>query len=123
MISVLVVLAGGLGAGARFLVDRALLARVRSTVPVATLLINVTGSFLLGALTRWALAGGPDVVVTVLGVGLLGGFTTFSAASLELVVLTRSERPWAAALLAVSMLVLSLAAAVAGYALFGLLCG
>jgi len=99
------------------------MARVRSTVPLATLIINVTGSFLLGALTQWAVAGGPGVAVTVLGVGLLGGFTTFSTASLELVVLTRSERPWAAVLLAVSMLVLSIAAALAGYALFGLLCG
>ncbi|MCA1782436.1 MAG: CrcB family protein [Dermatophilaceae bacterium] len=117
MLSVLVALAGGAGAGARFIVDGALTHRISARLPVATLIINVSGSFLLGVLTQWGLARGSTVVVAVLGVGFLGGFTTFSTASVELVGLARSQRPGAAVMLAVSMLVLSLTAAVIGMAL------
>jgi len=116
MVSVLVALAGGAGAGARFIVDGALTDRVSARVPVATLIINVSGSFLLGVLTQWGFSHGSTAVVTVLGVGFLGGFTTFSTASVELVGLVRSKRPGAAVALALSMLVLSLAAAIAGMA-------
>jgi fluoride exporter len=114
VLSLLVALAGGLGAAARYVVDGLVTDRSRARMPVATLTVNVTGSFLLGVVTEWGRAGGSAAVVTVLGVGLLGGFTTFSTASVELVGLVRSERPGAALALAVSMLVLSLSAAVVG---------
>jgi fluoride exporter len=114
VLSLLVALAGGLGAAARYVVDGLVTHRSRARMPVATLTVNVTGSFLLGVVTEWGRAGGSAAVVTVLGVGLLGGFTTFSTASVELVGLVRSERPGAALALAVSMLVLSLSAAVVG---------
>ena len=59
-------------------------------MPLGTLVINVTGSFLLGLLTALTVghAGLADLQ-TVLGVGLLGGYTTFSAASWK-----RSTCPW-----------------------------
>lgn len=117
MLSLLVAVAGGVGAGTRFVVDGALTHRISARLPVATLVINVTGSFLLGVLTQWGLTRGSAVMVSILGVGFLGGFTTFSTASVELVALTRSQRPGAAVLLAVSMLVLSVTAAVLGIAL------
>ena len=117
MLSLLVAVAGGVGAGTRFVVDGALTHRISARLPVATLVINVTGSFLLGVLTQWGLTRGSAVMVSILGVGFLGGFTTFSTASVELVALTRSQRPGAAVLLAVSMLVLSVTAAVRGIAL------
>jgi CrcB protein len=76
-----VVAAGGaLGSIARYGIDVAL-PHGRSDLPVATLLINVTGSLLLGLLVaarphaRW--------LRPFLGTGVLGGFTTFSAFSLE----------------------------------------
>lgn len=70
--------AGGLGAALRHLVDGLVSARAR--FPWALLLINVTGSLLLGALVALS----PDSTwITVLGTGLLGGYTTFSAASLD----------------------------------------
>ena len=120
MTLLLVALAGGLGACARFLLDGAITRRSTSTVPVATLAVNVLGSFLLGVLVQWSTlaAWGTDdqraLVVSVGGVGFLGGFTTFSTASVELVGLVRSRRPGAAVVLAASMLGLSLAAAVLG---------
>ena len=120
MTLLLIALAGGLGAGARFLLDGAITRRSTVTIPVATLMVNVLGSFLLGALTQWSALtswgtdGDRDLLASIVGVGFLGGFTTFSTASVELVGLVRSRRPVAAAVLAVSMLVLSLAAAVLG---------
>lgn len=120
MTMLLVALAGGLGACARFILDGVITRRSTLTFPVATLTVNVLGSFLLGALTQWSVLSGwgtdadRALLVSVVGVGLLGGFTTFSTASVELVGLVRSRRPVAAVVLAVSMLVLSLAAAVLG---------
>nr|NLI49306.1 hypothetical protein [Propionibacterium sp.] len=120
MIALWVALAGGLGAGARFVVDGLLTARTQRTLPTATLTINVVGSFLLGVVVGWVGRGGPDAVRAVAGVGFLGGFTTFSTASVELVRLVR-ERPRAAAVLGTAMIVLALAAAALGLALGGLL--
>lgn len=129
MTLLLVALAGGLGACARFLLDGAITRRSTLSFPAATLAVNVLGSFLLGALVQWsALAtwGTDDqraLVASVGGVGLLGGFTTFSTASVELVGLVRSRRPVTAVVLAVSMLALSLAAAVLGMLLVRALTG
>src|SRR5699024_492799 len=73
-----VALAGGAGAVARFVVD-GFIAR-RSVLPLGTLLINVSGSFLLG-LVVGMLDGA--AAASVVGTGLLGGYTTFSTASVE----------------------------------------
>jgi CrcB protein len=110
----LVSLAGGLGAASRFLLDGAVTRRSTLSFPVATLTINVTGSFLLGALTEASAATDLSVLPTVAGVGFLGGFTTFSTASVELVGLVRSGRWVAAVVLGVSMLLLSVGAALLG---------
>jgi CrcB protein len=110
----LVSLAGGLGAASRFLLDGAITRRSTLSFPVATLTINVTGSFLLGALTEASAATDLSVLPTVAGVGFLGGFTTFSTASVELVGLVRSGRWVAAVVLGVSMLLLSVGAALLG---------
>lgn len=80
----LVALGGGLGAASRFGVSLAMPARADAW-PVATFLINVTGSFLIGLLAGWVATKGEDGEPwrLFLGVGVLGGFTTFSAYSLE----------------------------------------
>lgn len=108
-------LAGGCGASARFIADGLLGSRLPARWPLATLIINVTGSFLLGLLT--GLGADHAEIVMVLGTGFLGGFTTFSTASVELVRLVRSERTWTALALALSMPALAVAAAATGLAL------
>lgn len=97
MIGVLAALAGGLGAAARFLVD-GWLSRVRERLsfPVGTMVINVTGSFLLGVVTGWWMVhtGDDPGWKLVLGTGFLGGYTTFSTASVEAARLARGGRGW-----------------------------
>lgn len=110
-----VALGGGLGAGARFVLDGILTSRSTRGLPIATLVINVVGSFLLGLVTGWLGTNTDGAMRAVLGTGFLGGFTTFSTASVELVRLHQAERPRAAALLAVTMVTLGVAAALVGW--------
>ena len=122
MLALAVALAGGLGAVARLLLDGAL--RPRSArYPVGTTVVNLTGSLLLGlvlGLSSRALLAEP--VRQVLGTGFLGGYTTFSTASVETVRLA-GERRWGAALAnGLGMLLASVACAGAGWWL-GLVAG
>lgn len=83
---VLVALGGGAGAVARYLVGIQALKRLGMAWPYGTLSVNVIGGLLMGVLAGWlAYRGGADQERwrVLLGVGVLGGFTTFSAFSLE----------------------------------------
>lgn len=81
---ILVMFGGALGAGARHLVGAALLARLGPGYPWWTLLINIVGGFLMGLLAGiLARTGASEQLRYFIGVGILGGFTTFSAFSLE----------------------------------------
>lgn len=115
---VLLALAGGLGAAARFLLDSFVARHNRLGTPLGTVVVNVTACFLLGLLTGWGLTHpGRDDVLAVLGVGFLGGYSTFSTASVEGVRLLAAGRTTAAFVHAGTMLLVSLAAAAAGLAL------
>jgi len=115
---VVLALAGGLGAAARFVVDTAVARRARTSVPVGTAVVNVTACLLLGLLTGWALGRpGSDGVLAVLGTGLLGGYSTFSTASVEAARLLLAGRRSAAVLHALGMLLACVGAAAAGIAL------
>jgi CrcB protein len=104
--AILAVLAGGLiGTGLRLGVDT-LLPHGDDGFPLATLLINVTGSFVLGMLVSRVWPVAPVWLRAGLGAGLLGSFTTFSAVVASVVTLTRAH----GAGLAVVYLVVSLAA-------------
>lgn len=107
-------LAGGLGAVARFTLDSFIVARWPGPLPLGTVVINITGSLCLGLLTGFSFRFDGAEVLTVLGIGFLGGYTTFSTASVEAARLIRSERALGAALHAAAMMVLSLAAAIVG---------
>lgn len=115
MTPVLVALAGGVGAVLRFVVDGVVARRNGLRFPLGTVVINVTGSLLLGVLVGLSLRySGLDQVKLVLGTGLLGGYTTFSTASVEAIRLATQVGPrpaLLAALHAAGMLVVSLAAA------------
>jgi CrcB protein len=110
----LIALAGGLGAASRLVVDGLVRQRVPSAFPWATILINVTGSFLLGLLVG---LGAGDRWHDVAGTGFLGGYTTFSTASLETAGLLLDRRPVAAMVNGLGVLVVGVAAAAIGYAL------
>jgi CrcB protein len=82
----LVFLGGGAGAVARYLVGMQTLRHLGSAWPYGTFTVNVVGGFLMGVLVGFlAHRGGADQDRwrVLLGVGVLGGFTTFSAYSLE----------------------------------------
>lgn len=112
---VLVAIGGGVGAGGRLALDGLVKRRARTPLPVGTILINVSGSLLLGLLTGLASAGVLSALtLAVLGTGMMGGYTTFSTASVETVQLVRAGRPGLAVLNGFGMLVVSVAAAALG---------
>ena len=114
-------LAGSLGAVARFVVDGSVRARIDSRLPVGTLLINTTGSLLLGILTGLVLFhGAPSTLTLVAGTGFCGGYTTFSTASFETVRLLQIGEYRAAGANLAATVAGTLAAAGAGLALASL---
>ncbi|KTR53890.1 fluoride efflux transporter CrcB [Curtobacterium oceanosedimentum] len=115
----LVSLGGGVGATLRFWLDGLVKGRVRGTAlaefPLGTLVINVSGSLVLGLLTGAGESGAlPVPMVAVLGTGMMGGYTTFSTASVETVQLLRSGKTRTAVLNGLGMLVVSVGAAALG---------
>lgn len=111
LLLLVVALAGGVGAGLRYIVDR--LAPTRGGFPVGVLLVNISGSLALGVLTGLGAVVAPQLGL-VLGLGLLGGYTTFSTVSVESVLLAERGRWRDAAANLLGTLLLSVAAAAAG---------
>lgn len=117
ILSSLLVAAGGfLGATARYAVSRIL--QSKGEFPRSTLIVNGTGSFLLGMLIGLP---GSDSWVLFAGTGFMGSFTTFSTLNWETVQLQK-EKSLLKALryLGISYIV-GLALAIAGYGLVTLL--
>ncbi|MBC7894448.1 MAG: fluoride efflux transporter CrcB [Cytophagaceae bacterium] len=84
---ILLAVAAGSATGgvARYLMTGALQSRTPGAFPVGTLTVNIIGSFILGAVARYAAmnpAFSPELRL-LLGAGFCGGFTTFSAFSVE----------------------------------------
>ena len=110
--------AGGIGAALRLLIDGIIRSQLGTRLPWGTITINTSGSLLLGLLTGLSSAGDlPTAWTVVLGTGLLGGYTTFSTASIETVRLLQERRSGAALANGIGMLVLAVAAAFGGYEL------
>jgi CrcB protein len=121
---VLVSLAGGLGSALRFVVDTAVMARWSRWIPLGTVVVNVSGSFLIGVVAgAAAISPLPDDVVAVLATGLLGGYTTFSAASVEVARLMMARRAGRAVAYAAGLLASTVLAAALGVALATLVGG
>ncbi len=103
---------GALGAGARYLVYQHVTRLWGAAFPWATMIINIVGSLLIGVLVAILLERLPDTtgLRVFLITGILGGFTTFSAFSFEVVeLIERAEITYALLYLAGSV-VLSVAA-------------
>lgn len=115
-------LAGGFGAGTRFVVDGLVRSRLRTGLPMGTIAINITGSFLLGLLAGAVIVhAAPPELQMVAGTGFLGGYTTFSTASFETVRLIQSRRTGLALLNSIGTAVAAVGAVAAGLALASLL--
>ena len=91
-----IAVAGGAGAVCRFALDGFLKSLSEADFPWPTVLINITVSLLLGLITGFAVSGLlPEAWRLVLGTGFLGGYPTFSTASVDTVRLLQQQR-WAA---------------------------
>jgi CrcB protein len=113
---VLVMIGGGLGAGLRHLVNGLALKVAGTSFPWGTMGINIAGSFAMGFLVAILArrTGDTHAVRLFVATGILGGFTTFSAFSLDFAVLfERGASTLAAAYVAASVFG-SLAAIFAG---------
>lgn len=107
-----VAIGGALGASARYLTGLAALRLLGAGFPWGTMTVNVVGSFLMGVLFVVLPQGGrlSPLVMT----GLLGGFTTFSAFSLDAVTLYDKGAAGLAAVYVLASVIFSIAALIGG---------
>lgn len=110
---VLVSLFGGVGAACRFLLDSSVRSRWPREFPLGTLVVNVSGSFLIGVLTATVATTSPPAYV-IGATGFCGGFTTFSTSMVESVRLARAGDLRRATANTVGTLLLTLAGVAAG---------
>ncbi len=111
---------GALGAGARHLVNTSMLALLGPGFPWATFTVNVLGSLLMGIVVEGLMAMSGDQAAAwrvFLATGILGGFTTFSAFSLDVWVLYERGQFLALFLYVAFSFILSVAALILGMAL------
>lgn len=113
---VMVFLGGGLGAAARHGVNLLSMQFIGARYPVGTFFINVVGSLLIGVLAEWfALRSEISPGLRLFFItGILGGFTTFSAFSLEVGLLHERGETLAAAIYAAASVLCAVGAMFAG---------
>ena len=119
MLFVWIALGGALGSVARFVTVTASNRLIGTSFPYGTLLVNVLGSFAIGFIATIMLRKYAEAESTryFLTTGFLGGFTTFSAFSLELLQLMQGGETALALLYILASIVLGLLAVFAGFAL------
>lgn len=117
----LVALGGALGSAARYLLSTFVHRFVPPEFPYGTFVVNVAGCFAAGMLiARFEEHTLPSPATRAfLFVGILGGFTTFSAFAADTFALARASQPILAALNSVGQVVVSLIALWAGYVVVG----
>lgn len=118
MLTLAVALAAGLGAVLRYVVDDLVQHRMRGDFPVGTLLVNVSGSLVLGLATGLALHHGLATTPTVIiGAGFAGGYTTLSTWAWESLALAENGDLLKVSLNVVGSFAAGLAAGAAGLGL------
>src|SRR5579872_3752169 len=117
-VAMAVLLGGAIGSLIRLLVGAAIQQKVGLAFPLGTLVINITGSVLLGFIMRFVLdtTAVTPVMRAFLTTGLCGGYTTFSTFSFETVDLVRQGLYGRAGAYVTSSVVLGLGGAFAGFA-------
>ncbi|WP_230533504.1 fluoride efflux transporter CrcB [Microvirga roseola] len=117
----LVFLGAGIGGALRHGINLGSARIFGAAFPFGTLTVNVVGSLIMGAVAGWlafkAGEGWSQALRLFLATGILGGFTTFSAFSLDAVLLWERGEAWSAAGYVAASVLLSLGALVAGLAL------
>ncbi|HEV8499590.1 MAG TPA: fluoride efflux transporter CrcB [Gemmatimonadaceae bacterium] len=113
-----VAVGGALGCVSRYYLTAFIQQRAGPSFPLGTLLINITGSFLLGFIMRYALQSGAVSAETrmLLTSGFCGGYTTFSTYSYETAMMLDDGEYGRAALYVGSSVVLALAGTLLGFA-------
>lgn len=118
MTILLLSLAGGFGALLRFIFDGLIRTRLGREMPWGTVIINISGSLLLGVITGLFLHNHvSDTFKLIAGTGFCGGYTTFSTASFETVRLIEEKRYWSALTSSAGTLLLTVMAAALGLAI------
>ncbi|MEM7778584.1 MAG: fluoride efflux transporter CrcB [Pseudomonadota bacterium] len=120
MLNLLMVCTGGaIGAGARYLVNVAALHWMGPGYPWGTLTVNVVGSFLMGLAAHWIVTQSGLSVAGRLFImtGIFGGFTTFSAYALDVVMLAERGAWWSAVGYAMVSVIGAISALLLGMAL------
>ena len=114
----LATLGGGIGAGARYLVNVGAARCLGAGFPWSTIIFNIAGCFAMGVLAEVMANRFPDAAAArvFLMTGILGGFTTFSAFSLDTAALIGQERRTAALAYVLASVVVSILAFYAGSA-------
>lgn len=110
-------LGGGIGSVCRYAVWMLVSRWVASPMPLGTLIVNLTGSLMIGLLWGSPFIAERDVYVKLLIVGFCGGFTTFSAFSWENLILLRNGDMFTMILYALASVIVCLLAVWGGYAL------
>lgn len=101
-------LGGAIGAMLRFGAGLGLSRLQGGPFPLGVLPVNVVGSFLMGVLFVWSLERGTGYLSPFLMTGILGGFTTFSAFSLDAVMMWENGQPGQAAAYVALSVILSI---------------
>ncbi len=109
-----VALGGAIGASLRFLAGVGIFKLTGPGFPLAMLSVNVFGSFAMGAFVVFAAKTSNTHMSPFVMTGLLGGFTTFSAFSLEAYTLFERGQTGAAGLYVLASVILSIAGLIAG---------
>jgi CrcB protein len=118
ILAIVVGLAAAVGAVSRYLLDQVVQHQHDSSLPWGTFIVNVSGSLLLGLVTGLSLHHGlPKHPTTVIGIGVLGGYTTWSTFAFETVSLAENGALLLATMNVLGSLTVGLAAAAAGLGL------